>query len=509
MTLILGFLASIGRTVLAGLAGMGRITLFASDAVSHLARPPFYWREFGHALVQIGWLSLPVVGMTALFTGGALALQIYAGGARFNAETVVPSIVAIGLTRELGPVLGGLMVAARVASSIAAEIGTMKVTEQIDALTTLSTNPMKYLTLPRVLAATLAVPLLVGVGDVIGIMGGFLVGVGRLDFGAATYLHNTIDFLETWDVVSGHDQGRGLRLHRGADGLLLRDELGRGAQGVGRATKTAVVAASVLILAVQLHPDRGVLFGMIELRDVHKAFGENRVLQGVNLTIESGSSMVIIGGSGTGKSVALKCILGLIRPGQRRDHAGRQDVTTGDRDAFLARFGMLFQGGALFDSLPVWQNVAFRLLRGSLKRPKAEAREIAVEKLRRVGLKPDVADKFPAELSGGMQKRVGLARAIAAEPEIIFFDEPTTGLDPIMSGVINELIREIVVEMGATAMTITHDMTSVRAIADNVAMLHDGVIQWTGPVGDMDQSGDPYLDQFIHGRADGPIEAVR
>jgi phospholipid/cholesterol/gamma-HCH transport system ATP-binding protein len=170
---------------------------------------------------------------------------------------------------------------------------------------------------------------------------------------------------------------------------------------------------------------------------------------------------------------------------------------------------MLFQGGALFDSLPVWQNVAFRLLRGSLKRPKAEAREIAIEKLRRVGLKPDVADRLPAELSGGMQKRVGLARAIAAEPEIIFFDEPTTGLDPIMSGVINDLIREIVVEMGATAMTITHDMSSVRAIADDVAMLHDGVIQWTGPVGDMDASGDPYLDQFIHGRAHGPIAAIR
>ena len=170
---------------------------------------------------------------------------------------------------------------------------------------------------------------------------------------------------------------------------------------------------------------------------------------------------------------------------------------------------MLFQGGALFDSIPVWQNVAFRLLRGSLKRPKGEARDIAIEKLRRVGLTPDVADLFPAELSGGMQKRVGLARAIAAEPEVIFFDEPTTGLDPIMSGVINELIREIVVEMGATAMTITHDMSSVRAIADDVAMLHRGVIQWTGPVGDMDASGDAHVTQFISGSADGPIETVR
>ncbi|MGH1454692.1 MAG: ABC transporter ATP-binding protein [Paracoccaceae bacterium] len=248
---------------------------------------------------------------------------------------------------------------------------------------------------------------------------------------------------------------------------------------------------------------------MIKLDNVKKSFGNNHVLRGVDLEIASGTSMVIIGGSGTGKSVALKSVLGLVIPDSGLITVDGQDVTAGDRDAFLARFGMLFQGGALFDSLPVWQNVAFRLLRGSLKRPKDQAREIAIEKLRRVGLKPDVADKFPAELSGGMQKRVGLARAIAAEPEIIFFDEPTTGLDPIMSGVINDLIREIVVEMGATAMTITHDMTSVRAIADNVAMLHDGVIKWTGPVADMDASGDPYLDQFIHGRATGPIESVR
>ncbi len=248
---------------------------------------------------------------------------------------------------------------------------------------------------------------------------------------------------------------------------------------------------------------------MIRMENVHKSFDDNRVLQGMNLEIPKGTSMVIIGGSGTGKSVALKCILGLITPDSGTIYVDGKDASTGDRDAFLARFGMLFQGGALFDSLPVWQNVAFRLLRGSLKRPVDEAREIAIEKLRRVGLRAKVADLFPSELSGGMQKRVGLARAIAAEPEIIFFDEPTTGLDPIMSGVINDLIREIVTEMGATAMTITHDMSSVRAIADNVAMLHDGVIQWTGPVAQMDTSGDPYLEQFISGSAEGPIEAVR
>lgn len=248
---------------------------------------------------------------------------------------------------------------------------------------------------------------------------------------------------------------------------------------------------------------------MITLENVHKSFGSNHVLRGVNLHVPKGTSMVIIGGSGTGKSITIKAVLGLVTPEQGSITVDGTDITRTDRDAFLARFGMLFQGAALFDSLPVWQNVAFRLLRGSLKRPRDEARAIAIEKLRRVGLTEDVADRLPAELSGGMQKRVGLARAIAADPEIIFFDEPTTGLDPIMAGVINDLIREIVTEMGATAVTITHDMSSVRAIADNVAMLHEGVIKWTGPVADMDAAQDPYVDQFIHGRATGPIAAVR
>lgn len=248
---------------------------------------------------------------------------------------------------------------------------------------------------------------------------------------------------------------------------------------------------------------------MIELSGVYKAFGSNQVLNGVDLSIARGESMVIIGGSGTGKSVMLKSVLGLVTPDRGTITLDGQDVARQERDAFLARFGMLFQGAALFDSMPVWENVAFRLLRGRLKRPKHQAREIAVEKLRRVGLGPQVADLFPAELSGGMQKRVGLARAIAANPEIIFFDEPTTGLDPIMSGVINELIREIVTEMGATAMTITHDMTSVRAIADRVAMLHGGIVRWTGSVTEMDDTSDPYVQQFIHGRAEGPIPSVR
>ncbi len=242
-------LAGLGRAVLGALASTGRLAIFAGQTLSHLLRPPFYIREFLAACLHIGWLSLPVVGLTALFTGAALALQIYAGGARFSAEAVVPSITAIGMVRELGPVMAGLMVAARVASSIAAEIGTMKVTEQIDALVTLSTHPMKYLTVPRVLAATLTVPVLVGVGDVIGIMGGWLVGTGRLGFNSATYLKNTWEYLEFWDVGSGLVKGAAFGFIIALMGCYHGMNSARGAQGVGRATKSAVVGASVAILA--------------------------------------------------------------------------------------------------------------------------------------------------------------------------------------------------------------------------------------------------------------------
>ena len=250
----------------------------------------------------------------------------------------------------------------------------------------------------------------------------------------------------------------------------------------------------------------------IALQGVVKRFGGKAVLQGVDLDIARGESMVIIGGSGTGKSVTLKCILGLMEADAGRILIDGADVTRAggqQRRAMLDRFGMLFQGGALFDSLPVWRNVAFRLLHGRGAKPAREARAIAVERLRRVGLGAETADLLPAELSGGMQKRVGLARAICGDPEIIFFDEPTTGLDPIMADVINALIREIVEELGATALTITHDMASVRRIADRVAMLHDGVVQWCGPVSALNDSGNPYVDQFIHGRAEGPIAALR
>lgn len=244
-----GVLGAVGRGTAELLAGIGRFVAFAALTAAQLARPPFYPAEVARQLVQIGWLSLPVVGLTALFTGAALALQIFAGSARFSAEFAVPSITAIGMVRELGPVLGGLMVAARVASSIAAEIGTMKVTEQIDALRTLATEPMGYLVLPRVLAATLALPVLVAAGNSIGIFGGYAVGITRLGFDGPTYIRNTLDFLEFWDVGSGLVKGAVFGALVALAGCYHGLNSGRGAQGVGEATKGAVVLASILILA--------------------------------------------------------------------------------------------------------------------------------------------------------------------------------------------------------------------------------------------------------------------
>ncbi len=246
----------------------------------------------------------------------------------------------------------------------------------------------------------------------------------------------------------------------------------------------------------------------LQLQDVRKTFGNNHVLRGINISVEKGKSLVVIGGSGTGKSVMIKSVLGIVTPDSGSITVDGQE-TTGlkgkERDALMRKFGMLFQGAALFDSLPVWENVAFGLMQGKGMSRK-DAQDIAIEKLRAVGLPARVASLLPAELSGGMQKRVGLARAIAANPEIIFFDEPTTGLDPIMADVINDLIIETSKGLGATTLSITHDMHSARKIADDIAMIYKGEIIWQGKAADIDHSGNPYVDQFIKGSAEGPIK---
>jgi phospholipid/cholesterol/gamma-HCH transport system ATP-binding protein len=246
----------------------------------------------------------------------------------------------------------------------------------------------------------------------------------------------------------------------------------------------------------------------ISLRGVTKAFGPKQVLRGIDLDVTAGESMVVIGGSGTGKSVLLKCILGLMQPDDgsiKVDGVETVDLGDGDRSEVVRKFGMLFQGGALFDSLRVWENVAFGPIQSD-GMPTEQARAVAIAKLGNVGLGPEIGELFPSELSGGMQKRVALARAIAREPEIIFFDEPTTGLDPIMADVINDLIVKCVSDLGATAVSITHDMASARKIGHRIGMLYEGRLIWQGPVADIDRSGNAYVDQFIHGRAEGPIQ---
>ena len=248
----------------------------------------------------------------------------------------------------------------------------------------------------------------------------------------------------------------------------------------------------------------------IRIRGLCKAFGTNRVLDALDLDIARGESLVVIGASGTGKSVLMKSVIGLLRPDSGSveiDGAETVGLSGAARDRILARFGVLFQGAALFDSMTVWENVAFAPMRGR-RMDRRAARDAAIATLSQVGLGRAQADRYPAELSGGMQKRVGLARAIAAEPEILFFDEPTTGLDPIMGEVIDELIVNCVRGLGATALTITHDMASARRIADRIAMIHDGRIIWAGPAEAVEKSGDPAVDQFIHGRTEGPIRTA-
>jgi len=245
----------------------------------------------------------------------------------------------------------------------------------------------------------------------------------------------------------------------------------------------------------------------IELVGVTKSFDSNNVLKGINLTVAPQESLVIIGTSGCGKSVLMKCLNGLIRPDTGSVKIAGMEILDQGRSALedlRQRFGMTFQFGALFDSLPIWENVTFRL-RHQRKLGKAAARDIAAQTITQLGLAASVIDQYPAELSGGMQKRVALARAIVDEPEILLFDEPTSGLDPITGGVIDRLIIDARKRLGATTVTISHDMASVRRIADNVAMVHNGVIIWAGPVDKMNESGVPEVHQFVHGLAEGPL----
>ena len=426
-------------------------------------------------MLEIGYFSLPVVGLTAAFSGLVLALQSYMGLAELAspdlAEDSTPRVVLSALVQELGPVLAGLMIAGRVGAAMAAEIGTMRVTEQIDALHTLSVNPIAYLVTPRLLAATLMLPLLVMVGNVIGTGAGYLLATSQLGLNSAAYL------AITWETFSWYDISIGLTKAATFGFLiaLISTYQGYGSAGGARRRPRGNAGRCAVFCSHsgrQLSHHRLVFCFMIRFDQVHKSFGPKAVLQGLDLEIARGESLVLIGRSGTGKSVTLKCFLGLMQPDQGTISVEGASTTQEVRD----KTGMLFQGAALFDSLPVWKNVGFRLIEQGAKNVRAKVDAL----LKQVDLDSSVGDLRPSDLSGGMQKRVGLARAIAGEPEILLFDEPTTGLDPISGAQINALIASLRKERGATSLTITHDLASAREIADRVALLHQGRIVWQG-----------------------------
>ena len=499
----------IGRPALRGVRQAGAIALFGLRGLAAALTPPLYLSQLWRQMFAIGFLSLPVTGLTAVFTGAALALNIYSGGGRLNAEQVMPQIVALGITRELGPVLAGLMLSGRVAAAIAAEIGAMRTTEQIDAMVTLSTDPYRYLVAPRLTAAVVALPLLTAIADLIGVAGGWLVAARVLGFNPVVYVRNTDDLPAGRGRGVRADQGGRVRFHRGADGLLPRLQRGRrrprrrpGDDPCGGLLRHPHPRLR-LPADHPVHPHMTVM-AKLEWRGVRKSFGGRPVLDDLDLGVAPGRSLVIMGGSGQGKSVTVKLAMGLLTPDAgeiRLDGANIASVTGSARRRAFAGIGVLFQGAALFDSLSVWENVAFRLINAD-RAPRRKARARAMEALSRVRLPADVADAYPASLSGGMQKRVGLARAIVGRPSLLFFDEPTSGLDPVTAAVINELIVEQVRDLGCTAVTITHDVASARKIADEIAMLHGGRIIWRGSPSELDLASDPYVRQFVEGRSD-------
>ncbi len=402
MRLITVVLASIGRGFLGLASTTGQLALFTGPAVSRCFVPPLFGRVVLRQMIEIGYYSLPVVGLTALFTGMVLALQSYTGFARFNAEGAIANVVVLSMTRELGPVLAGLMVAGRVGAAMAGRTRHDAVTEQIDALSTLSTNPFKYLIAPRLTAGVLVMPPLVLIDDVIGVLGGWIIAVYKLGFSSGVYLQNTVSFIQFNDVFSGPGQSRRVRLPDHLDGLLPglplarrrpRRRPGNHLRGGQRLDPDP---------GLRLRADRAVLRQMsdqpkIRLRDVRKSFGGKRVLQGIDLDVPAGQSLVVIGGSGSGKSVTIKCILGLLRADAGRIEVDGDDVTHvrgTAREAMLRKFGMLFQGSALFDSLPVWQNVAFGLIQGR-------------------GMKRDQGTRDRDPEAGGRRARPGRRRAVA------------------------------------------------------------------------------------------------
>jgi len=498
---IVGWLDHFGSLIIRALDDLGRFFYIMA---------PFDGTELMRQMVRVGWDSIPVVFLTCLFTGMVLALQTFRGFERFHAEGFVGSVVALSLTRELAPVLTGLMVAGRVGSAMAAELGTMRVTEQIDALYAMATEPIHYLVVPRVNASILMLPILALVGDAVGIIGGWLVAVGLFGANSYLYMERTFQFLEVNDITSGLIKAAFFGLILSVTGCAKGFYTSGGAEGVGRSTTSAVVTASLYILlsdfflTLMTTPATSAASSpadpMISVIGLYKSFGEKKVLNGVDLEIGRGESLMLVGGSGAGKSVFIKHLIGLLQPDEGNVVVDGVDLTRASPEAVLElrkRFGMTFQEGALFDSMTVGNNIAFPIRRHTEKSEKEVSARVR-ECLELVRL-PGIEDRMPSELSGGMRRRVGFARAIALEPEILLFDEPTTGLDPINTAAIGAVINQLRTELGVTALTITHDMGLATRIADRVAIMRRGQILLVDTPDRFLESDNWFVRAFLNG----------
>ena len=471
----MNWLETIGRNVMAGLSNVGTAMLLLWQTIKQLKMLNAW-----HVLQQMAHLgvdSLPIISLTLLFAGGVMTLQITDVLITYGAQGTVGGLMAVAMGRELGPILVGVVLAGRVGAAITAEIGTMKVTEQIDALRVMAVNPIGYLVVPRVVACMIMVPILAFYGVVIGIAGGYFVATAIKGLAPATYL----DSIQMFSTISDFTLG------------LI---------------KSSVFGAVIALVGCYkgMHTDyhtNGIYWQMIELRDVVVAYDTRVILDSVNLTIEDGETLVILGGSGSGKSTLLRLIIGLQRPTSGQIIVDGVDITTLSEEEFnkvRQKMGMVFQYSALFDSMSVGENVAFGL-REHTNLSDDKIQHIVDERLGWVGLS-GYESYMPNELSGGMKKRVSLARAIALDPTLILYDEPSSGLDPITSGTISMLIRGMQERLGCTSIVVTHDMQSAFYVADRIALLDKGKFIEVSKTEDFKNSPNPKVQQFIHGEAE-------
>jgi ABC transport permease subunit len=489
--------------------------------VAPLRGQPFRLSLVFHQMILIGVRAVPMAALTSFSIGLTLAMQSARELQKMGAQGFVPDLVSVSLLRELGPLLIAVIVIGRSGSAVTAELGTMKVSEEIEALQVMAINPVRFLIVPRVIAMMIMLPVLTIFGNYVGMVGGWSICHYALDFSTAYYIVRSLSAASAWDLYSGLDQERRLRLAGHHDRLPHRDARSgrRGRSGAGDHAIRGLVAAHHADR--QRRADRDLLFrrmttapepgeAVIQVRDLVREFGGRRVLDGLSFDVHKGDTMIVMGGSGCGKSTLLRHIIGSMKPSSGSIKIFGEEITRMDERQFASlrrRFGVLFQSGALLQSLTVGENVALPIVEHGKLAP--DIIDLMVKmKLELVGL-TGFENLKPAEISGGMKKRVGLARALALDPELLFSDEPTAGLDPIMTSVVDILTQDLTRKLGMTALVVTHDMTSAFRIGTRMIMLGTGPSQGkiiaSGTPDEIRSHPNPEVQQFINGEADGPV----